>query len=107
MEYTPEAAVLTLVKSCASVSCLINMEPLELLRLQPSELIPSESVSCVTDSFLLTYTHQIALLIKSIEVQGFLSPLVHIAQWAHMRRFLSVCHTFHISESIIASSTCH
>ncbi len=25
--------------SCASVSCLINTEPLELLRLQPSELM--------------------------------------------------------------------
>ncbi len=45
MEYTPEAAVLTLVKSCASVNCLINMEPLELLRLQPSELIASEGVA--------------------------------------------------------------
>ncbi len=32
------------VKSCASISCLINMEPLELLRLQPSELFASESV---------------------------------------------------------------
>ena len=44
MENTPEVAVLTLVKSCASVSYLINTEPLELLRLQPSELIASESV---------------------------------------------------------------
>ncbi len=34
---------LKLVISCSSVSCLINMEPLELLRLQPSELIVSES----------------------------------------------------------------
>ena len=42
-KYTPETAVLKLVKSCTSVSCLINMEPLELLRLQPSELIASES----------------------------------------------------------------
>ena len=33
------------VISCSSVSCLINMEPLELLSLQPSEPIASESVS--------------------------------------------------------------
>ncbi len=32
------------VLSCSSVSCLINMEPVELLRLQPSEPIASESV---------------------------------------------------------------
>ena len=32
------------VKSCASVSCLINTEPLELLHIQPIELIASESV---------------------------------------------------------------
>ncbi len=36
--------VLEQVKSCGSISCLINTEPLELLRLQPSELIASESV---------------------------------------------------------------
>ncbi len=39
------------VISCSSVSCLINMEPLELLRLQPSELIhviASESVAETT-----------------------------------------------------------
>ncbi len=35
---------LELVISYSSVSCLINTEPLELLRLQPSELIASESV---------------------------------------------------------------
>ncbi len=33
------------VKSCGSVSCLINTEPPELLRLQPSEPIASESVA--------------------------------------------------------------
>ncbi len=33
-----------LVKSCNSVSCLINTEPSELLRLQPSDPIASESV---------------------------------------------------------------
>ncbi len=32
------------VKSCGSVSCLINTEPLELLHLQPDESIASESV---------------------------------------------------------------
>ncbi len=32
------------VISCSSVSCLINTEPLELLRLQPNEPIASESV---------------------------------------------------------------
>ncbi len=31
------------IKSCTSVSCLINREPLELLPLQSSELIASES----------------------------------------------------------------
>ena len=36
--------VLEQLKSCSSVSCLINTEPLELLRLQPSEPIASESV---------------------------------------------------------------
>ncbi len=39
-----ESTILEQVKSCNSVSCLINMEPLELLRLQPSEPIASESV---------------------------------------------------------------
>ncbi len=39
-----EPSVLEQVKSCGSVSCLINMEPSELLRLQPSERIASESV---------------------------------------------------------------
>ncbi len=39
-----ESSVLEQVKSCGSVSCLINMEPSELLRLQPSEPIASESV---------------------------------------------------------------
>ncbi len=38
--------VLEQVKSCNSVSCLINMEPLELLDLQLNELIASESVDC-------------------------------------------------------------
>ena len=33
-----------LVKSCISVSCLINTEPLELIHLQLSEAIASESV---------------------------------------------------------------
>ena len=36
------------LKSYTSASCLINMEPFELLRLQPSEVIASESaVSCL------------------------------------------------------------
>ena len=39
---------LELVKSCASVSCLINTEPLELIHLQPSESISSESASGFT-----------------------------------------------------------
>ena len=39
-----EPSVLEQVKSCGSVSCLINMEPSELLHLQPSEPIASESV---------------------------------------------------------------
>ncbi len=38
-----ESTTLEQVKSCTSVSCLIYMEPLELLRLQLSELIASES----------------------------------------------------------------
>ncbi len=37
-----ESSVLEQVKSGGSVSCLINMEPSELLRLQPSEPIASE-----------------------------------------------------------------
>ena len=36
---------LELAISCGAVSCLFNTEPLELLRLQPSELIASESVA--------------------------------------------------------------
>ncbi len=34
----------------------------------------------------------------------FLSPPMHVARWAHMHRFPSVCHwtIIHISESIIA-----
>ncbi len=39
-----EFTVLQQGNSCSSVSCLINAEPLELLRLQPSEPIASESV---------------------------------------------------------------
>ncbi len=39
-----ESTVLEQVKSCASVSCLIITEPLELLRLKPSEPIASECV---------------------------------------------------------------
>ena len=39
MENTPEAAVLTLVKSCASVSCLIHMEPLELIASESVEVL--------------------------------------------------------------------
>ncbi len=40
-----EFTVLKQVSSCGSVSCLINTEPLEMLRLQPSEPIASESVA--------------------------------------------------------------
>ncbi len=40
--------VLEQVQSCGSVSCLVNTEPLELLCLQPSELIASESVLSFT-----------------------------------------------------------
>ncbi len=43
-EMPADSTDLELVISCSSVSCLINMEPLELLRLQPNELIASESV---------------------------------------------------------------
>ncbi len=42
--YVKSMVVLEQVKSCASVSCLINTEPLELLHLQPSEPIASEIV---------------------------------------------------------------
>ncbi len=44
-----ESTVLEQVSSCGSISCLINTEPLELLlellRLQPSEPIASESAA--------------------------------------------------------------
>ncbi len=40
-----EFTVLEQVSSCGSVSCLINTEPLELLHLQPSEPIASESAA--------------------------------------------------------------
>ncbi len=54
---------LELVISCSSASCLINMEPLELLRLQPNEPIASESVESSDSRFwlhrhLLTYVHE-------------------------------------------------
>ena len=39
----PAVEAANTLKRCGSVSCLINMEPLELLRLQPSEPIGSES----------------------------------------------------------------
>ena len=42
------STILEQVKSCGSVSCLVNTEPLELLRLQPSELIASESAVSFT-----------------------------------------------------------
>ncbi len=42
-EVPADSTDLELVISCSSVSCLINTEPLELLRLQPSEPIASES----------------------------------------------------------------
>ncbi len=60
---------LELAISCSSVSCLINMEPLELLRLQPNEPIASESEgakarnvleSCRADN-LMKYLHAIWL----------------------------------------------
>ena len=44
MENTPGSAVSELVKSYASTSCLINMEPTELLHIQPSDPIASEGV---------------------------------------------------------------
>ena len=40
---------LELAMSCSSVSCPINMEPLQLLRLQPSEPIASKSVLVAVD----------------------------------------------------------
>ncbi len=43
----PDFTVLEQVKSCGSVSCLINTESFELLRLQPSKPIASESVDVV------------------------------------------------------------
>ncbi len=46
-----DPSVLEQVKSCGSVSCLINMEPPELLRLQLSEPIASESAG-----YILSYT---------------------------------------------------
>ncbi len=47
-ELPAESTILEQVKSCGSISCLINLEPLELLRLQPSELIASESAQMLT-----------------------------------------------------------
>ncbi len=49
----PNLMVLSILQviSCSSVSCLIDTEPLELLRLQPSELIASESVISVLGCF--------------------------------------------------------
>ncbi len=44
IEMPAEFTALEQVNSCGSVSCLINMEPLELLRLQPSEPIASDSM---------------------------------------------------------------
>ncbi len=49
------AAVLKLVKICAPFSCLINMEPLELLRLHPSELIASESALDLSERISMVY----------------------------------------------------
>ena len=50
--------VLEQVKSCGSVSCQINTDPLELLRLQSSELIASKIVGSKTETFFrLNLTH--------------------------------------------------
>ncbi len=43
-ELPAESTILEQFKNCGSVSCLINMEPLKLLRLQPSEPTACESV---------------------------------------------------------------
>ncbi len=47
--------------------------------------------------------------VMKIFAGSFLSPLVHIARWAHMHRFLPVCLSvtflkIHTSESIIGRS---
>ncbi len=49
-----EFTVIEEVSSCGSVSCLINTEPLELLRLQPSEPMASESVGLVLGGYIQT-----------------------------------------------------
>ncbi len=49
------------VYACGSVSCLINMEPSELLRLQPSEPIASESLFFIY-FFFVSVLQQITVL---------------------------------------------
>ncbi len=59
-----ESSVLEQDKSCGSVSCLINMEPSELLRLQPSEPIASESVYSGVSYFFWECTFKSAIRIS-------------------------------------------
>ncbi len=56
---------ITVVISCSSDSCLINTEPLELLRLQPNEPIASES-----EPFLFWYGCYKGLLVHLMSVAG-------------------------------------
>ncbi len=71
------AASTDLEQVISSVSCLINMEPSELLRLQPSELIASESVMKRQHSCILHF------LIKDVESNeettvSFNSVVIHL-----------------------------
>ena len=64
-----ESTVLEQVKSCGSVSCLINTEPLELLPVQPSELIASESTEPITD-----FGERVCMMMTTLKHINALSP---------------------------------
>ncbi len=91
---------LELAISCSSVSCLINTEPLELLRLQPSELIASESEltksrpTCEPNQQNFQSTQQSRFLAifgtMQIQIKYNNSPYVTISRWPSQSSFVDL-----------------
>ncbi len=78
--------VLEQVKSCGSVSWLINMEPSELLRLQPSESIASESVVYIVCILIMEIKRTNIALSERKNVGHFLSINAHNSfQYLHSK----------------------
>ncbi len=82
---------------CPSVRHWTKIHNSESIIDRSMKLYHSSLLTTLWEKFMSANVHGIFALTGRAHCQcqvAFLSPPVHIARWAHMHRFMSVCHTF-------------